>query len=259
MHLSAFDRSLWATGFIGEAVLLAVLFVRRRAQSFPIFTTLIAFAVARTFTLLLIFSYASPGAYYYSYWSFGAVDMLLQVGVVYEIASLVFAPLGRWAPDVRSSFIRLIGGSVLVALVLMALASPVKRTRMEAVVESGTFFLSVLMTELFVGLVALSAISGLPWKTHVARIAQGLGAFSMVGVLFDTSLTWFGWKRQADSIHALGEVRTVFYIAAVMYWIVTLWRKAESRQLTGSMRLQIFNLQRQVEYDLGRIRGWRKI
>jgi hypothetical protein len=115
------------------------------------------------------------------------------------------------------------------------------------------------MTELFVGLVALSAISGLPWKTHVARIAQGLGAFSMVGVLFDTSLTWFGWKRQADSIHALGEVRTVFYIAAAMYWIVTLWQEAESRQLTGSMRLQIFNLQRQVEYDLGRIRGWRKI
>jgi hypothetical protein len=161
---------------------------------------------------------------------------------------------------VRHSFIRLVGASVLIALILMLLASPARTRLMETVIVRGTFFSSALMTELFVGLVVLSAGSGLPWKTEAARIAQGLGVYSLLSVIQDTCMSWVGWSHQATTIRLLSHIRITALLAVLAYWIVTLWRKApEPREMPDSMRIQIFHLQRQVEYDLGRIRGWRKI
>jgi hypothetical protein len=260
MHLSAFDNILWATGLIGQAVLLLVLFHRKRARFFPIFTTMVGLSFLGSTVLYFVYSHWGGRAYYYGYWTLGTTDMLIQLGVVYEIASHVFAPLGTWAVDVRNSFIRLVGGSVLVALLLTMLASPARSSTMETVIARGTFFSSALMTELFVGLVALSAVAGLPWKTHVARIAQAQGVYSLLCVVLDTSTSWLGWAHQADAIHTLSQVRIVAYLGALVYWIATLWQEApEPREMPALMRMQIFHLQRQVEYDLGRIRGWRKI
>jgi hypothetical protein len=260
MHLSAFDRLLWATGFVGQGILLSVLFARGRAKSFHIFTTMVARTFIGTAILYFVFTYGSHRAYYDGYWISGTLDMLLQLGVVYEIARHVFAPLGQWAPDIRRSFIQLVGSSIVVDIVLTALASPAKRSAMETVIARGTFFSSMLMAELFVGLVALSATAGLPWRTHVARIAQGQGAYSFVGILFDITTSWMGWAHQANVIHTLTQVRIGGYLCVLTYWIGTLWQEApESRALSDSVRGQIFQLNRQIEYDLGRIRGWRKI
>lgn len=259
MHLSAFDSFLWATGFTGQAILLCILFYRRRAKAFPIFTTMLALSLVGSPVLYFVNSHWGHRAYYYGYWIFGTAGMLVQLGVVYEIAAHVFAPLGKWAPDVRHSFIRLVGGSMLIALVLTLLASPARIRFMETVVVRGMFFSSTLMTELFVGLVVVSAGAGLPWKTDVARIAQGLGVYSLVSVIQDTSMSWVGWVHQASTIHLLSQIRITALLGVLGYWIVTLWQKApEPREMPDSMRVQIFHLQRQVEYDLGRIRGWRK-
>jgi hypothetical protein len=94
----------------------------------------------------------------------------------------------------------------------------------------------------------------------VARIAQAQGVYSFLCVVLDTSTSWLGWAHQADAIHTLSQVRIVAYLGALVYWIATLWQEApEPREMPALMRMQIFHLQRQVEYDLGRIRGWRKI
>jgi hypothetical protein len=260
MHLSAFDSLLWATGTAGQMILLFVLFYRDRAREFPVFTVLVGWSCASSLALYLLYEHAGHTAYYYAYWTSGMVDMSIQFAVVYEIASRVFAPLGSWAPDVRNSFIRLVGGSVLVALLLIILASPVRSSIVETVVARGTFFSAALMTELFVGLVMLSATAGLPWKTHVARITQALGAYSLLCVILDTLTTWMRWEHEGNLMHTISQVRVVAYNAALAYWVLMLWRDApEPRQMPESMRMQIYHLQRQVEYDLGRIRGWRKI
>jgi hypothetical protein len=260
MHVSAFDSSIWATGLIGQAVLLLVLLYRHRANSFPIFTTMVALSFAGSCGLYFVYSHWGHRAYYFAYWAYGTVDMMIQLAVVYEIASHLFAPLGTWAPDVRKSFIRLVSGSIFIASILTALASPVRSSFMETVIARGTFFSSALMTELFVGLVALSAVAGLPWGTHVARVAQAQGAYSLICVILDTSTSWLGWAHEANTIHTLSQVRIVAYLGVLAYWIIMLWQEApEPRQMPDSMRMQIFHLQRQVEYDLGRIRGWRKI
>jgi len=260
MHLSAIDKFLWVAGFIATGILILVLFYRHRARSFPIFTALLALSFVGAPVLYFVNSHWGLRAYYYGYWIRASLDMLIQLGVVYEVASHVFAPLGKWAPDVRHSFIRLVGGSVLVALILMLLASPARTRLIETVIVRGTFFSSALMVELFVGLVVLSAGAGLPWKTDAARIAQGFGIYSLVSVVYDTLNTWLGWAHQGSTIRLLSEIRITALLGVLAYWIVTLWQEApEPREMPDSMRIQIFHLQRQVEYDLGRIRGWRKI
>jgi len=260
MQISAFDRLLWAAGFAEQIVLLTILILLRRARTFPIFTALVAFSFSETVILSLVYTHASHHAYYGTYWLLAVADAALQLGLVYEIASHVFAPLGRWAPDVRQSFLRLTSASIVIAAALATLCAPVKVYPLERIIVRGSLFSSVLMTELFVGLVVLSSMAGLPWMTHVARIAQGAGAYAFISVLSDTCSTWLRWGRNATEMHVLTQARIVTYLVALAYWIVTLWQEApHPRRMPEAARVQFFQLNRQLEYDLGRIRGWRKV
>lgn len=259
MHLSSFDLFVWAASFVGHILLLFVLVSRHRAAQFPIFTTLITASVARTIALYFVLHHFSASAYYYSYWSMAVVDEVLQFLVFYELAVHVFCPLGVWTRDTKQAFITLLGGSVVVATLLTWLASPATRFNIQAVVLRGNFFSSALLSELFVGILLLSATAGLPWKTHVARIAQGLGAYSLVSVIIDAADNWFGMAHSTQTFMALAHFRILVYLACASYWIVTLWQEAPApRALPEVMRTQIYSLHRQIEYDLVRVRSWRR-
>ncbi len=104
MHLSGIDLFFWAAGFIVHLVLLFVLFYRHRARVFPFFTALILLNVVRTVVLYLVLHYGSKDGYFYTFWSLAVLDVVAQLGVVYEVASRVFRPLDVWAPDVRGKF-----------------------------------------------------------------------------------------------------------------------------------------------------------
>jgi hypothetical protein len=260
MHLSAIDRFLWATGFAEQIILLGVLFFRGRARAFPMFTALIAFSLFETFFGSIFYSFGSHRAYYYAYWSMGVIDMLLQAGLVYEIARHVFAPLNRWAPDVRKAFTTMVWASVLIAIAFATLASPVKVNVTQRIIARGTLFSSTLMTELFVGLVVLSATAGLPWRTHVARIAQGAGIYAFASVLYDVCGIWLKWGQDAHTIRSLSQGLIGVSLTTFAYWIISLWQEApEPGKMPESMRVRFIQLNRQLEYDLGRIRGWRKV
>jgi hypothetical protein len=169
----------------------------------------------------------------------------------------VFRPIGVWARDVWKTFIGMACVSVVVALPLTWLAVPSTATLARALVVRGPFFCAVLMSELFVGMLALSATEGLPWKTHVARIAQGLGAYSVVCVLTYTIPNYFGNEPHVYAV--LASLRNAVYVVCEGYWIVMLWQEAPApRELPESMLTQIYALQRQVEDDLISIRDWRR-
>jgi hypothetical protein len=256
MELTGFDRFVWATGFCCHILLLLVLFRRGRARSFPIFTTFIVFNVART--IILYFVYRDlPADYIHAFWYLDVPDDALWFLVLFEVALHVFRPTGVWARDVWKSFIGVAFVSAVVALPLTWLAVPSTATLARALVVRGTFFCAVLMSELFVGMLALSATEGLPWKTHVARIAQGLGAFSVVCVVTYTISNYYGNEPLVFAV--LASLRNAVYVVCEGYWIVMLWQEAPApRELPESMLTQIYALQRQVEYDLTRIRTWRR-
>ena len=193
MHLSRLDFILWAATFVGHMALLCVLVRRRRAVRYPIFTALIAADIARSITLYLVFDLGTAKQYSYTYWSLAIVDIVLQFAVVYEIAVHTFRPLGCWARDLRAHLVGLICLSLAVAVGLTWLASPPARTILDAVVIKGKFFSSVCMIELFVGMLALSATAGLPWRSHTSRISEGFGVYSMVCVLIDAAHGYFGF------------------------------------------------------------------
>lgn len=258
MHLSGLDLLFWVAGLVGHVVLLSVLLWKKRAPRFPVFTTLIAMNVIRTLILYGVLSWGTRRQYFLSYWWLTMVDAVLQFSVVYEMAALTFRPLGTWARDVRAKMIGLIGLSLAVAAGLTWLASPPTRLWMQAFVFKGNFFSEVCMSELFVGILALSVTSGLPLKTHASKIAQGLGSYSILEVLIEGGHNYFGVLRDNHVYQALAHVRMTAYIGCLCYWIVTLWREEPGpRQLTPEMRLQLSEVHRRVQEDLERIRSGR--
>jgi hypothetical protein len=259
MRLTGLDLLFWAAGFVGQLALLFVLWYRRRARDFPCFTALITLNVARTMDLYLVLHYGTKAEYFYSYWSAAVVDVILQLCVVYEIASRVFRPLDVWARDVRSNFVWLVSLSLFVASGLAWLESPPARTWMQAFVTKGNLFTAALQSELFVAMMALSINARLPWRTHVAKIAQGLGAYSLISVLFETGHSYFGIGRDLPAFIVLSHVRMAAYLGCVTYWIISLWsNERPARKMTEEMRENMFTLQTQVEYHLQDLRSRKK-
>ena len=251
MRLSGLDFLFWAAGLAANAALLFVLVYRNRARTFPIFTALIALNVIRTIVLYLVQRLASHGTYFTSYWSLTALDTVLQFGIVYEIAAIVFRPAGTWARDVRLRFVALLFPCIGIALALSWLDSPPSRTWVQAAVARGNLCAESLMSELFVLMLALSISAGLPWKTHVARIAQGLGTYSLVSLALQTGQSYFGVDRQFPMYVSLSHIRMIAYLGCVSYWIATLWVQVEQAlPMSDELRKSLFALQARVAYDL---------
>ena len=256
MHLTGLDLLFWAVGFGEHLILLFVLAIRRRYRTFPLFTAFIFSNMGRTVALYIISVYGTKANYFYSFWSLGILDAVLQLTVVYEMYSLTFRPLGAWAHDVRSAFVWLVTISVAVAAGLSWLAAPHARLWMQVVVIRGNLFSSACMSEFFVGMVVLAVKAGLPWKNHVARISQGLGVYSIIDVLIEAGHSYFGVGRNTQTYATLSHIRIATYLSCVAYWIIMLWRNApDSRSLPGDMRRQLIKLQNMVDSDLEKIRA----
>ncbi len=257
MQLSGLDLFFWVASLFGHVVLLGVLFFRKRAAEFPFFTSLIALNILRTIILIFVRIYGSKDDYFYSYWSLGTVDVVLQLGIVYEISRSVFSPTGSWAKDLRWSFLWLLSFSVIFGLALTLLATPPTKTLHQAIVIRGNFFSSVLLSELFVGITAMSVTMGLPWKTHVARIAQGLGTYSIVGFAIEGMHSYFGLSQGMQGYSTLSHFRIAAYLVCVAYWIVTLAQEApEAKGMPEQMQRQMVLLQSRVAFELSHIRSW---
>lgn len=229
-----------------------------RQQLFPAFTTYVAFSILNSIIAFLAFYHLAFGSYQNIFYSLDLMDEAIQILVFYELAVHVFCPTGVWAHDVRRAFVTLVAASAVVAFLLSWIAQPPAPLRSQTFILRTDIFSSVLMSELFVGSVVLAATAGLPWKTHVARIAQGLGAYSLLSLAIGIGIASVGITQGDAVFAALIRVQKLALLACQGYWIVTLWREAPApRELPEVMRAQIFTLQKRVEGDLIRIRAWR--
>src|ERR1700733_1502481 len=257
MHLTGFDSFLWASGLIGHLILLLVLIGRRHVLSFPCFTALVVIDITKTVILFPVHRYGSATAYFTAYWSLALLDQAAQIAVVYELFAIIFRPLREWPRDVRGSLMSLILLSLGLASILTALGTPHTRLWIQAVVIKGGFFSSVLFSELLIGMIALSIRVGLTWKSDVARIAQGLGAYSMIDILVEASHMVFRIGPGAQTYITLSHVRMIAYLLCLGYWVTSLSKKApESLKMPVAMRLQLSQVQSQVDANLSRVREW---
>ena len=262
MHLSHLDSFFWLSGLVGHVALLFVLFYRGRMRSFPLFTLLIATNILKTATLFLIYPRRQSGysyAYFYTYWGFAVLDVLLQLAVAYEIASHVFRPLGVWASDLRRHLVWLIVFSLCVAMALAWLSSPRTYGWREVAVIRGSLFSAALLAELFVGMTALSVTAGLPWKTHTARIAQGLGIYSVFCIVVEAGDSYFGMANGTTASMILTESRMALYLLCLCYWIITLYRQQPQQEhLPDEIRSYLLLLRGQTAASVETLRGRRR-
>jgi hypothetical protein len=257
MHLTGTILLFWAAGLALHVLLLLVLLTRHRATTFPAFTMLIAMNVVKSLALYEIALRGSKHTYFVAYFAFAIVDLAFQLAVTYELASYIFCPTGTWAPDVRNGFFILSLASVAVAFALAWLPTPQETTMLGRLLDRGNFFSSALQCELFAGMIAFSATARLPWKTHVARIAQGLGFYSLIGILTEAGHNVLA--RNTTLYGTLTYVRMTTYLICGSYWIVMLWRNAPaSQELPDAMRHQLFTLQRGLAYDLRKLRDLKR-
>lgn len=255
MQLNGLDFVFWVSAFLGHVALFCILVLRHRLKQYPFFSALILSSVVRTAVLYSVYQTRTVKTYFLWYWSMAILDTALQFCVVYEVASIVFRPAGPWARDVLRGWLWLISGAVLVASVLTWLAAPVASSWQGILTVKGSFFSSVLMSQLFVGMVSLSITAGLPWKTHAARIAQGLGTYSLLDILIEAAHTLFGRGYTSHADATLSHVRMAVYLGCLLYWIVTLWQDApESRALPIWMGGILPQLQNQAAADLALVR-----
>jgi len=256
MPLTNLDLLLWVAGFLGHVALLFVLLWRRRARIFPIFTALIVLNVLRTIVLFAINRKGTKAEYFYTFWSVASADVVLQFGVVYELASKVFRPLGKWPSDIRPRLAILVSGSLVLALLLTWIPKPQSQFWMQVVLLKGSYFSAALMSELFVGMMALSSIAGLSWSSYVAKIAKGLAFYSVATLVFEAVNTSFGLTGNDRLYDELSQLRMVLYLGCVLYWIVSLWRKAPpARRMPDHVRQQVSVIGQALESRLDILRS----
>ena len=108
-------------------------------------------------------------------------------------------------------------------------------------------------------MIALSVTAGLPWKTHVARISQGLGVYSVLTVVLEAARTYFGLRTNSQIYDDLSHVRMGVYLLCVTYWIIMLWRDApRGREMTEGMRRQLAAINTGAALDLQKLRSRRQ-
>jgi hypothetical protein len=89
----------------------------------------------------------------------------------------------------------------------------------------------------------------------VAKIAQGLGAYFLLGVLIRAGHSYFGVCRESPAFIVLSRLCMAVYLACVNYWIISLWReKRRVRTMTPEMREKMFTLRMRLKYDLEDLR-----
>jgi hypothetical protein len=208
-----------------------------------VFTAFISLNVIRTVALFFIQRYGTAIHYFYIFWSFGIVDVAFQLGVVFELGCRIFRPNGQWIVGLRRHLALWIISSVTIAIGISWIATPETKFWVQTLVIKGSFFSAALLSELFVGMIALSATARLPWGTHVTKISQGLGIYSIVTLVLETARTYFGVAKNNQTYSELSHLRIAVYLACLLYWIVTLWRNGpEGGQMPDLIRRQLAEL-----------------
>jgi hypothetical protein len=247
MSFSSWENLLWVTGFLGQAVLLILLLYRQRWRQFPIFTALICLYCVRDVVGFVAYRTSSSHLYEIVYWSAFALDTVLQIALIFEVARIVLRPTGTWVRDARSTFL---AAGVIGAVLAMGLTyaiHPTVSNSMESWSIRAYLFTSLLFCELFLAMMFAANRLGLVWRNHVMGLGQGLAIWALVGMAVDIAHSYFGTNR---NFNTLENIRSLTYQCAVIYWAITFWlEEPERKPLSPEMQKYLVALHAKVQYD----------
>lgn len=253
MKLPSLDIALWAAGPLLNAALVCVLCLRRRLRAFPVLTSWCVFTIVSAVALFFIFRDASHQAYAVSYWIVDALDSLLQIGVIAEVAHVVFSPL-RQKRGLQLFPVIVIAAAI--SFVIVWWIQPVSATQAGVWEIRGDLFVSLMVSEIFGIVLVMSQRQGLHWRSHVMSIGYGLMIWAIFGLVL--GLLHGYWGRHEHYV-GVEHVRMLVYLTILLYWMVALWRdEPEKEQPSAEMRDAILQLTDKVSYDLAKALGTRE-
>jgi hypothetical protein len=248
-----FAQTLWLITFLEQLVLLGILIGRKRVVRFPFFTTYIAFVIAQTVINFGVYRFASKGVYFWVYWSLALVDVMAQLGVVYEMAREVLRPTGTWSRDARVIFLILGSVGAVLAAGLSFAVNPKATSGLFAWTVRLDLFASLLIAELVIAMFLAASRVGLHWRNWVMGLAEGLGLWVGLSLCVETAHSYFGWTRQYATFD---ELVTVAYMVALARWCVSFWRtEPERKPMSPEMHKYLVTLADSLDYDRSRLRS----
>ncbi len=224
---NAVDQILWATGLLLVVALFLVLIRRKRYRTLPWFTTWIGFQMAGSLLLFVIWR-RLPVHYNVAYWSFGVVDMILQIMILAEIARSVLCRNGAWVPGAKSRFFLLSALGAVVAAVMAAWVKPLANTPMDAWSVRGNLFTTLLVCLTFTSILSASAQFGLHWRSHVMRVGYGLTVWSLASFAVDALHGYWG---ATNHFKALEHFDIAVWELSLVYWSGALWVPEEESKV----------------------------
>jgi hypothetical protein len=230
MTMGAWDNTLWLTGFALNLGLLCVLLHKRRFQKFPWFTLLIAQDTLQTIVLFGVHKY--PRINFYTYWGFEALDALLRLLVLYEVAHLLLAQCGMSIPGLArrywSVIVVLVG--VLGAFTWLTPSSPrlpvmlaLRIGQMSSICVGGGISLLILATFFF----------GLRFRIHAQAVLYGLALYMFGKLWVHTLLLLLGDLQQWSALEV--SLKPVYHVT-LMIWIASLWFEEPEVRETPEMQ-----------------------
>jgi hypothetical protein len=215
--MGSWDIVLWLTGFALNLGLLCVLLHKRRFQKFPWFTLLIAQDAVQTIVLFGVHRY--PRINFYTYWGFEALDALLRLLVLYEVARLLLAQCGMSVSGVArrywSVIVVLVG--VLLAFAWLTPSSPrlpvmlaLRIGQMSSICVGGGTSLLILITFFF----------GLRFRIHAQAVLYGLALYMFGKLWVHTLLLLMGDLQHWSALEV--SLKPVYHMT-LLIWIACFW------------------------------------
>jgi len=243
MHLNfhfTVVQILWTLTFAAQLVLLVVLLGRDRIKRFPWFTAAIVLMALRLLAIKLLGDRLPTYTLSYIFITMAAVDALVGLLVVVELARRAFAPVRRgiWIAYALAALV--LGIAILSVWVpwpawkTLTVDSTVAILRlMQMAAQRLDMLVDLLTVELGLLVILLGRRTGAGWGTHTQRLVIGLSTASL-GQLAVEAIWQFIAKTavphsQAEYQHILGlrdklfNANGVVYIAVLVWWIACLW------------------------------------
>ena len=227
MRLSLFETAIWAAGPVSECR------VAHRAVHSPTPSSVLCRSPSgqhsasfplRCFTRL---RHLGPRTYAHLYWCAEAIDALLQIAVVAQVAQIVFRPL-RDGIHAKRIHLLLFAAAIAVAAFLLTLSVHPPASTLAGILEiRGQLFTSILICAVFTIVLFFSQKFGLYWRSHVMSVGYGLTAWAVVSVALDLLHSYLG--REGHFL-AVEHVRMLVYLSILVYWIVALWRNEPEKE-----------------------------
>ena len=218
--LSLIAILLWAASFGMNVLLLVVLVVKKRWRVVPWFTGWILFAILTTAVLYAGRRYGSAALYRGLYWGSAFLDVALQLAVIVETAGSIFRRGEAWVGNTRK---KLAASTVVVTAIAVVLAfsiTPAAESARDALYSRASLFVTILVTGLFMAVMAVSQQAGVSWQSLVIREGLGFLVLNLVSFVTDTLHAYW---RTAEHFGDLEHLRITCYIGTLAYWIVVFW------------------------------------